>query len=242
MVGKPQRLSTGQEQHVTRILRKKLLTYVLVGFAVLTGVTGASLWGIMKQVEGKMEELIARQFEEPRIQEVVRTVATERANTLMQEQITPEVDRFRTEVDGQLEELQALVVQTRELEQEIADIAVLAQPPYLGLTDYEVEQLDSGYRITFLFTSSKNEPLGLIIFEVALSGESNAHILDFWPANSGFSTSDDSKQIQPDGKQARLSYSLLGIEAPQVTLTVSDKTELTIHSNYLDEPISLRVE
>lgn len=243
MVGKPQSLSKGQEEHVARILRNKLIAWVLIGSAILAGLTGASLWGIMKSVENKMEGLVAKQFEEPRIQEVVRTVATERADALMQEQIKPEVANFKSEVGSQLEELQTLVVRTRELEREIADIAELARPPSLSLTSSEIEQVDAGYRIMFLFTPSKNEPLGQIVFEVALPDESAASILDFWPAAGAPFTSDaDSKQILENGKQARLSYALLGVGAPRVALTVSGTTELTIYSNYLDEPINLRVE
>ena len=243
MAGKPQSLSKGQEEHVIRILRKSLIAWVLIGFAVLAGLTGASLWGIMKRAETQMEELVAKQFEEPRIREVVQAVATERADALIQEQINPEVANFKTEVSSQLEELQTIVVGTRELEQEIADIAELARPPSLSLMSSEIEQVDAGYRITLLFAPSKNEPLGLIVFEVTLPDASAASILDFWPAaGPAFLTGADSKQILEHGKQARLSYALLGIGAPRVTLTFSGRTEFAIQGNYLDEPINLRVE
>ncbi len=242
MAGKPQSLSKGQAEEVTRILRKKLVAYVLVGSTILVALTGASLWGVMKRVENKMEELVARQFEEPRIQEVVRTVATERADALMEEQIQPEVDHFMSEVNSQLEELQVLAARTRELEQEIANMAELARPPSLSLVSAETEQVEAGYRITFLFAPSKNEPLGQIIFVVALPDASTASILDFWPANNAYSTNEESEQILENGKQARLTFALLGVESPRVTLTVSGTTQLTIHGNYLDEPIDLRVE
>ncbi|MCK4825221.1 hypothetical protein KA005_56250 [bacterium] len=118
MVGKPQTLSKGQEDDVIRILRKKLLTWTLIGFTILAGLTGASLWGIMKRAETKMEILVSKQFEEPRIQEVVRQVAAERATTLMTEQMTPEVTKFKADVADQLKELHSLVTKTRELESE----------------------------------------------------------------------------------------------------------------------------
>ena len=98
MTNKPQKLSKGQQDDVTRILRKKLLAWVLICFAILAGLTGASLLGIMKRTEKKMEALVAKQFEEPRIQAVVSEVAAEMASTLMTEQIMPEVARFKTEV------------------------------------------------------------------------------------------------------------------------------------------------
>ncbi len=98
MTGKPQNLSKGQQDDVIRILRKKLLAWVLICFTILAGLTGASLLGIMRRTEKKMEALVAKQFEVPRIQAVVSKVAAERASTLMTEQITPEVARFKTEV------------------------------------------------------------------------------------------------------------------------------------------------
>ena len=103
MVGKPQRLSKGQEEGVVRILRNKLLTWTLIFFAILAGLTGASLLGIMKRTEKKMEDLVAKQFEEPRIQEVVRQVAADQASALMIEQITPEVTNFKANLEKQKE-------------------------------------------------------------------------------------------------------------------------------------------
>ncbi len=118
MPSKPQTLSEGQKDEVARIIRNKLLKWVLIFFAILAGLTGASLWGIMKRTETEMEKLVAKQFEEPRIQEVVRQVAAERASALMTEQITPEVNNFKTEVNNQLEKLYPLVATIQELKAE----------------------------------------------------------------------------------------------------------------------------
>ena len=115
MVGKLQKLSKGQEEDVVRILKKKLLAWVLIGFAILTGLTGFSLFGIMKRTEAKMESLVAKQFEEPRIQAVVSKVAETKAEALLLEQIKPEVDSFKAEVASQLSELKSIVADTRQL-------------------------------------------------------------------------------------------------------------------------------
>jgi hypothetical protein len=116
MAGKPQTLSDGQKREVVSVLRKEVLAGILFGLAVLTGVTGVGLWQIKQRVQSKMEQLVAKQFEEPRIQQVVRDVAADRASTLILEQINPEVARFKAEVASQLTELQVLVAKTRELE------------------------------------------------------------------------------------------------------------------------------
>ncbi len=118
MTGRPQTLTKGQQDEVQSIVRKMVITWVLIGLAILTGVTGVGLWQIKARVEKKMESLVAKQFEEPRIQEVVKNVASDRATALMTEQISPEVARFKTEVAAQLQELNSLVQKTRDLETE----------------------------------------------------------------------------------------------------------------------------
>lgn len=118
MPGKPQTLSEGQKNEVIRILRNRLLGYVLISFAILAGLTGLSLWGIWQRVEAEMEDLVAKQFKEPQIQEVVRQAAAEQASGLMMEQITPEVNDFKAKVDNQLKELYSLVATIQELKTE----------------------------------------------------------------------------------------------------------------------------
>ncbi len=118
MAGIQQKLSKGQQDEVVLIFRNKLLTWTLIGFALLTGLTGFSLWGIMNRVEHKMEDLVAKQFEEPRIQKVVSDVAAERASSLMEKQIAPEAAKFKSDIENKLNELQEIVAKTRYLEAE----------------------------------------------------------------------------------------------------------------------------
>lgn len=118
MAGKPQTLSEGQKDEVVSILRKKVIGWTLGGLAILTTITGVGLWQIKQRVENKMEQLVVRQFEEPRIQEIVRQAAADRASALLVEQVNPEVVKFKAEVAEQLNELHALVSKTRELEEQ----------------------------------------------------------------------------------------------------------------------------
>lgn len=118
MGNKPQTLSQGQREEVTRILRSQVLTWTLTGLAILAGITGLSLWGIKVRVERKMESLVAKQFEEPRIQQTLQEVAATRARSLMQEKVQPEVERFKTEIAEKLKEIDLLVSRTRGLEQQ----------------------------------------------------------------------------------------------------------------------------
>ena len=116
MAYESQNLSEDQKKEVIQIFHNKILAWILISFAILAGLTGMSLWGIMKRTEKKMEDLVAKQFDEPQIQKVVRQVAAERASVLMTEQITPEVTKFKADVADQIKTLHSLVAKTRKLE------------------------------------------------------------------------------------------------------------------------------
>lgn len=109
MAGIPQKLSEGQKREVTRLLWKQIVAALLVGFALLGGIVGYSLWEIYKGLEQKLEALVAKQFEEPRIQEVVNRVAETKAEALLIAQINPEVEKFKVEINSQIEEIRSIV-------------------------------------------------------------------------------------------------------------------------------------
>lgn len=98
-------------------LPKKNLTWILLVLALLTGFTGYSLWRIKERIENKAESLVAKQFEEPKIQKIVQKVAAEQAAVLMSERIEPQVDKFKADVAKQLKELYSLVAEIKELKE-----------------------------------------------------------------------------------------------------------------------------
>jgi hypothetical protein len=116
MPGKPQTLSQGQKDEVTRILHVQAAKWLLVGLAVLTGVTGVGLWQVMKSVQKKMEAHVTAQFEEARIRSTVEAVASTKAASAIVREIQPEVDRFKADVNQKLANLQSLVAEAEELE------------------------------------------------------------------------------------------------------------------------------
>jgi hypothetical protein len=116
MATKSKTLTEDQKSEVGQIVRKQVLAGSLVIFALLGGITGLSVWGIKTRIENKVEGLVAKQFEEPKIQEIVEKVAANQTSVLMSEQINPEVIKFKEEVSKKLEELYQLVAKTRDLE------------------------------------------------------------------------------------------------------------------------------
>ena len=109
MAGRVQTLSNGQKKQVTGLLWRQILTISLIFLALLGGITGFSLWQIKCRLEKKLEILVAQQFEEPRIQKVVTSVAGAKAEVLLMQQIQPEVEKFKLEVNSQLKEIRSIV-------------------------------------------------------------------------------------------------------------------------------------
>jgi len=72
----------------------------------------------LDQADETMASTIAARFEEPRIEALMREVATDRASTLMTEQISPEIVRFKTDLAAQLREVSAMVARTQSMEEE----------------------------------------------------------------------------------------------------------------------------
>lgn len=129
--------------------------------------------------------------------------------------------------------LQTTVVQLREM----------AAPPTLILKTHQLQRVPEGIAVTLQFQRSKNAALGTVQF-VATVADSDATILDFWPAgSSAFESGPDSEKISEDGKQARLLYSLIGGGGfPAVRLVLSDEASVVVSSNYLKTPIVVQVD
>jgi len=111
MAGKQQTLSEGQRKQVTWLLWKQIISVALL----LCGLTGVGLWQMWSRLGEKLEILVAKQFEEPRIQEIVNNVAETKAEALLIEQINPEVEKFMEEINSKIEEIRSVVAKIETL-------------------------------------------------------------------------------------------------------------------------------
>jgi len=111
MAGKPQTLSEGQRKQITWLLWKQIISVALV----FCGLTGVGLWQMWSRLGEKLETLVAKQFEEPRIQSVVSSVAETRAEALLLEQILPEVQKFKADINSQIKDIRAIVAKIETL-------------------------------------------------------------------------------------------------------------------------------
>jgi hypothetical protein len=143
------------------------------------------------------------------------------------------------------QQIEKATSQILALKSDVGRVTSLASTPTLQLTGRGIESSTSGLKITLQFTSSKNEPLGLIVFKARIVDNSEARILDFWPNLIGgaYSTGPGSRKIEKDGKEASLSYSLISPgRLPTFDLTVSKKAKISIEGNYLNKAITVTDE
>ena len=105
MAGIPQKLSKGQKREVSKILIKQ----VIAGLAILAIFTGLSIWGIYVRIEQKTEKLIAEQFKEPRIQQLLKEVAENQAKKIIEETLTPSIKKANESIKLKNQSLDAFV-------------------------------------------------------------------------------------------------------------------------------------
>jgi|GEM_PF-2490780 len=98
MAAKNKALTEEQKQEIKHIVRIQAWIGLGIVFTLLSGILGYSLRDIKSHVEKKVEDLVAKQFEEPRIKEIVENAAKNKASALMSEQINPEVAKFKEDM------------------------------------------------------------------------------------------------------------------------------------------------
>ena len=87
---------------IIKTLQKKLWGWFLVGLAVLGGVTGLSLWGIKCKTEQIVIDRITKQFEEPKIQAILKEVAEKTAKDIIDNRLDPEIQDAKTTVNQKI--------------------------------------------------------------------------------------------------------------------------------------------
>lgn len=102
------------------------------------------------------------------------------------------------EFESKFSESERLRIKTEnKLKQEIEKTNKKIKPPTLSLFSNNIQRTMCTIVCTLRFESSKNQPLGIIQFEVQLPIGSKSKIIDFWPTTDGgaFQSGPDSKQI-----------------------------------------------
>jgi hypothetical protein len=102
---------------VVKLVWKRVLLTIFGGFSILT-VVGVVLYlysmytayekGVMK-AEDKIESQIIEQFSEPHISDLIKKVASGEAESLLEEDVTPVIENFKTELNDGLNDVETFI-------------------------------------------------------------------------------------------------------------------------------------
>jgi hypothetical protein len=117
MVAKdPYPLTPEQEDKIYERLRRRLKAYVFGSFSLLAVFSFLLMFDTLKSIydrsvtflNGRVIQRIDREFQEPRIQELIGNVASHEAKDLLNKQIYPQVIAFQHETDLSIQKLKQL--------------------------------------------------------------------------------------------------------------------------------------
>ena len=119
-------------------------------------------------------------------------------------------------------ENQSILIERQQKEKEVLEQKVVQLVNRVQLDSSNIFRTTSGYSILLRFKSSRNEPLGRMVFEIQLPASSPGRITDFWPTAYGspFVFQNNSLTIASDGKMAKLHYDLWG-DTPALQINLS---------------------
>jgi hypothetical protein len=120
-----------------------------------------------------------------------------------------------------------------KLRREIIKTRQVTHPYAMVFEKKEISQIPGGHTVKIFFSAAKNHSLGSISIKVSILGVCSGRILDIWPSLEGghVSTRNDSKLILPSGKEARISYKLVGKGRPVIEVKLSSKCTLHVEGN-----------
>ena len=129
----------------------------------------------------------------------------------------------------------------RKLEEQVQKTTEMAAPPTLSLMEGVLTRNNLEHTRILWFKPSKNEYLGRVTFEANVIDESITKIIEF-RCDPDVRCTLERKSISEDGKQAHLSYSLVGVYYPRVELRSSGTCKVQISGSHIPEPFFIDIE
>lgn len=147
---------------------------------------------------------------------------------------TENIDKKISQIDNSVSQIKKAEAKILTIANEMNSIKELAKPPTLIQTDFKMDSISNGLKLTIEFKPNKNEPLGLIKFKVTMLDDSKLLKIGtdvIYGAYSRF----QNRRITKN-KIGEFEYSLIGTGHPTLVIEVSKKCNFQIESNYLDKP------
>ena len=183
-----------------------------------------------------MSNTITHNFEEPRIQTVVKQAAEGQARQIIAQQVEPAVQLFKSDIEKQ----RGIVEETKQrvlgMEADIKTAYDLAQPAALVPNVMDVKPEGDGLKTTLQFKRTKNAYLGTMDFKIKVIRPDSVKILSLSPVNQPRTSTPES--INSDGKEATVEFTILGPEDyPTIEIKLSGEADLEITGNKIKQPI-----
>lgn len=213
-----------------------IITFITIGFPLL--VETPKLKEENLQLKQNIQE---KTIEVQRLENLLtpfKTIALERytgSESDVLKKLAEQIIKLQSEDIENLKRIKAL-------EGELQEAKELAKPPQLLLQSQKIESIQEGYKIILQFASSKNEPMGIVMFVASLPETTQAKILNFWPTGGTFSSGEDSKKITEDGKMAKLAYQPLAMGLLTVELEISATTQVMMQGSHNLQPFMIDIK
>jgi hypothetical protein len=125
------------------------------------------------------------------------------------------------------------------LKYELQQTKELAQQPKLLLSAEDVDNTGENPILLLQFTPSKNEPLGLLTFDAFILEPESAKIISIDRKNT--TSGPEREYVNPDGKSASISFSLISFQLPYLKLELSGPCRIRIKGSHLPDSIDIEL-
>lgn len=220
---------------------------IVVALSVLAGLVGFTCneiyqviyQGVLSNAKNHLTQLVNKQFEKKEARQMFEEVAKSEARRLILEEINPEVERFRTEIDSYVSEAREAKGRIESMEKELARLLDRTTSPVLSVIDTASEKTKGGIVRPIYFDIDKNVPLGEIEFHVRLPADSAARITKFAPRAYGQILA---SRLSDGGTSGLLRFTTPSGSPPSLTVEVSTPTVVILRGNYMSKPEMLDVK
>ena len=150
------------------------------------------------------------------------------------------LDEIKAEVDGQKKQLSNVIMEANETREELERVAEMAAPPLLSLkSQQQVATREGEHRILLKFESTKNTPLGNVIFRTDILDGTQATMRGLRIGAMG-GTYGESKTSN-DGKTETQEYIPVGSDL-DLTVDVSAPCRVRISGSHMKEPLEVEIK
>lgn len=143
-------LTPKQVKQISRQFRKEFITGLLLWIGLLSLVFGVGLLQIyqsaIQRIKILITERVSKEFEQPMIRETVQSVASRNAEQILLQEIRPEVDKFKNEIQKPIDETKQLAASAQKQFDDLTALIEIEDEAHFGSRKayLELNRISSG--------------------------------------------------------------------------------------------------